>query len=96
MKKNYAALIFFLLLGGHCFSQTDQQKNAVSDTPENKPAAASTVVKNPNTETPQVFERNPLPINQKGAPAIFYVENDKPVDRETYQQQHLQPGVPKN
>lgn len=95
MKKNYVALIFFLLLGGHCFSQTDQQKNVVSDTPENKPAAAPTVVKNPNPDKPQVFERNPLPINQKGAPAIFYVENDKPVDRETYQQ-HLQPGVPKN
>jgi hypothetical protein len=95
MNKNYAALIFFLLLGGHCFSQTDQQKKAVPDQPENTPAATSTAVKNPTSDTPQVFERNPLPINQKGAPAIFYIANDQPIDRETYQR-HLQPSVPKN
>lgn len=95
MKKNYAVLIFFLLLGVHCFSQTDQQKKAVPDQPENTAAATSTAVKNPTSNTPQVFERNPLPINQKGAPALFYVANDQPIDRETYQQ-HLRLGVPKN
>jgi len=88
-------LIFFLLLGGHCFSQTDPQKETVPDQPQNTPATTFMAIKNSTADTPQVFERNPLPINQKGAPAIFYIANDQPVDRETYQQ-YLQTGVPKN
>lgn len=37
--------------------------------------------------TTTVYEKNPLPPNQKVSPAIFYVDNDKPVEREVYMQQ---------
>jgi len=37
-------------------------------------------------DTP-VYKKNPLPTNQKVSPAIFYVSNDKPVEREVYMQQ---------
>jgi hypothetical protein len=94
MRKNYAVLIFFLFLGSHSFSQTTEQKTAETN-PETNPVAPTTATTVSNTEAPQVFEKNPLPINQKGAPAIFYVENDKPTDRRTYQQ-HLQPALSKN
>lgn len=37
------------------------------------------------TDVP-VYEKNPLPPNQKVSPAIFYVDNDKPIEREVYMQ----------
>lgn len=42
-----------------------------------------------------VFEKNTLPPNQKVSPAIFYVDNDKPIEREIYLQQ-LQNTARKN
>ena len=45
-------------------------------------------------DTP-VFEKNTLPPNQKVSPAIFYVDNDKPIEREVYLQQ-LQNTARKN
>lgn len=42
-----------------------------------------------------VFEKNILPPNQKVSPAIFYVDNDKPIEREVYLQQ-LQNTARKN
>ena len=38
------------------------------------------------TDVP-VYEKNQLPPNQKVSPAIFYVDNDKPIEREVYMQQ---------
>ena len=45
-------------------------------------------------DTP-IYKKNPLPSNQKVSPAIFYVSNDKPVEREIYMQQ-LQNTARKN
>ena len=44
---------------------------------------------------PPVFEKKSLPPNQKVSPAIFYVDKDKPIQREVYLQQ-LQNTTRKN
>ena len=35
----------------------------------------------------EIYHRKPLPENEKVAPEVFYIINDKPVDREVYRQQ---------
>lgn len=39
----------------------------------------------PTPQSEQVFQKKPLPTDQKVSPAIFYVENDQPTDRLSYQ-----------
>ena len=80
MEKNYILLILFLLLSNQSFSQTN-------NTDELAPAAATT-----NESTPKeriVLSKNQIPSDQKITQEVFYIVNDKPVDRLKYQQ-HLQ------
>ena len=32
----------------------------------------------------EIYSKTPLPINEKVSPTIFYIKNDKPIDREAY------------
>ena len=94
MKRNYLLLVLFLLLYSYSFSQTRIRKdkpveNAATIQPETKKpvsqlATSSAAVGN------EVFEKMPLPPNQKVSPANFYVENDKPIDLQQYQQERRQ------
>jgi len=42
----------------------------------------------------KVFLKKPFPANEKVSPTIFYIENDKPIEREVYMQR-LQDAVRK-
>lgn len=43
----------------------------------------------------EIHTKIPLPINEKVSPTIFYIKNDKPIDREAYLR-NLQNGVDRN
>jgi hypothetical protein len=73
MKKNYLPL--FLLAGTFSFAQTTANK-----TTEGNPVPVTEVSK----KNPSVFEKTPLPAEQKASPEIFYIVDDKPVSREEY------------
>ena len=54
----------------------------------------STIVNNPKKiqiiragSNIPVYKKKTLPSNQKVSPAIFYVDNDKPIERDVYMQQ---------
>jgi hypothetical protein len=32
----------------------------------------------------EIYSKTPLPTNEKVSPTIFYIKNDKPIDRDTY------------
>ena len=32
----------------------------------------------------EIYSKIPLPINEKVSPTVFYIKNDKPIDREAY------------
>jgi len=82
MGKNYILLILFLLLSNYSFSQTiTTEKSAM------EPAAIA-----PNESTQKetaVLSKKQIPSDQKITQEVFYIVNDKPVDRLKYQQ-HLQ------
>jgi len=84
MKKNYPALILFLFLGSYSFSQTKATPTTTAVKTETKPVSVPAEASVPEASPAQVLEKNPLPVIQKGAPAIFYIENDQPIDRQTY------------
>ena len=43
----------------------------------------------------EFYSKIPLPTNEKVSPTIFYIKNDKPIDREAYLR-HLQNAVDRN
>jgi hypothetical protein len=85
MGKNYILLILFLLLSNHSFSQTNT-------TDELAPAAATASESIPKETA--VLSKNQIPTDQKITQEVFYIVNDKPVDRLKYQQ-HLQQAAGK-
>ena len=40
----------------------------------------------------EIYSKTPLPTNEKVSPTVFYIKNDKPIDREAYLR-NLQNGV---
>lgn len=91
MRKNYLLLAFLLLITAHSFSQSLSVKsNAVEQAATATPEAANAVLPSatliPLEANGGIFEKKPLPSNQKVSPAVFYVENDKPISQQQYQQ----------
>lgn len=43
----------------------------------------------------EIYSKIPLPTNEKVSPTVFYIKNDKPIDREAYLR-NLQNGVDRN
>jgi hypothetical protein len=82
MKKNYILLIAFFLLSTYSFSQTNTTDQLTSETANAVPASESA-----EKET-VILSKKPLPSGQKVTQEVFYILNDKPVDRVKYQQ-HL-------
>lgn len=74
-------LLLFLCFCAHSFAQAKKENSnmqsvivLLKDTPSpNLPSGTQTV-----------FKKTPLPLNQKVSPEIFYVLDDKPVDRQKY------------
>ena len=40
----------------------------------------------------EIYSKTPLPTNEKVSPTVFYIKNDKPIDRDTYLR-NLQNGI---
>ena len=80
MGKNYILLILFLLLSNYSFSQSNT-------TDEPAPAAAPASESIPKEAA--LLSKNQIPSDQKITQEVFYIVNDKPVDRLKYQQ-HLE------
>ena len=81
MKKNYAILLF-LFVSTFSFAQVGTDKD---NTARNVQTIKNVLqVKEITSEASTIFEKIPLPSQEKISPEIFYIIDDQPVDRQKY------------
>jgi hypothetical protein len=88
MKRNYFVLSAFFLFSSYSFSQSTKTTAVLplktQDTISTKPS--KNLISNLPANSGPVFQKNAFPADQKLAPAVFYVKNDKPAERSEYMQ----------
>lgn len=83
MKATLILVFFFM-----SFSVLAQENNSkgITKDDKNKDSLHVEVAVSPKGAGSggSLLNKIPLPVNQKTGPAIFYVKNDKPIDRSAY------------
>lgn len=75
------SILFFFFISFCSFSQVNNSKATATSNGNKDSLSVKVVSLSKDSNANPLLNRVPYPVNQKAGPEIFYVKNDKPIER---------------